>query len=220
MYVYKPYEVFCIKVKIKKNMIKKLLYLTTILLFCFCKTEKSNTVIESSEKIEKPEELQKVEEKENYKTCLKEKIYENLSLGNYAYSLKITPDSAKPKNDMAYKLQLIREKLARGTGHLKVKDTVVNMLINKKAIKALYEKKIKKTDSLSIDNFHVMDANYDYSRASKTHISVLLYSIKDSLFCSAGYHFEYVSGKYKFSFYKEEKTKEEAYEEYKKYECY
>lgn len=184
------------------------------LFFCFCSCKKENhkPKNKSLEKIEKPQR------KENYKVCLNEVFLNNIRLGNYGHTIRITPDTSRPKNDMAYKLLLIRDKKMANVGNLKLNDTVVDMLIHKKAIKALYEQ--NKNDTINIDNFHLLRAGYNYSRASETHFEVLLYSIKDSLFCGAGYHFDYVDGTYRFGIYKKQNTKIEAFEDYNSFKCY
>lgn len=179
--------------------------------FCSCKTEKTKVKNKSSEKTEK------VPKKENYKACLDEVFFNNIRLGNYGHIIKITPDTSKAKNNMEYKLLLIRDKKMADSGNLKLNDTIINMLINKKAIKNSYRQ--KKTDTINIDNFHLLRTNYSYSRASRSHFSVLMYSIKDSLFCNAGYHFDYHNGEYKFSIYKEQRTKIKAFEIYNNFKC-
>ncbi|QWX85412.1 hypothetical protein H0I23_07160 [Cellulophaga sp. HaHaR_3_176] len=192
---------------------KKKLHILVLLFFCFCscKTEKTKLKSESSEKKEK------ISKKENYKACLDEVFFNNVRLGNYGHIIKITPDTLKPKNNMDYNLLLIRDKKMSDSGNLKLNDTIINMLINKNTIKKSYKQ--NKKDTINIDNFHLLTANYYYSRASESHFSVLMYSIKDSLFCNVGYHFDYHNGKYRFSIYKEKETKIKAIEKYNNFKC-
>jgi len=192
-----------------------------ILCLCSCKSEKSKTPKAASDKFESVKGIERVdgvEQKENYKVCLDERAFKDIRLGNYAHILKITPDVSKPKNNMAYRIVLIRDKKKADIGHLKLKDTVIYMLINKKSIKNLY--KNEKRDSITIDNFHLMTTRYNYSRASEMHFEVVMYSIQDSVFCNVGYHFNYNNGDYRFGLYKEEQTKIKAFKKYNNFECY
>ncbi|QXP58672.1 hypothetical protein [Olleya sp. HaHaR_3_96] len=195
--------------------------LLLVFCLCSCKTEKSKTPRATSEKVKSVKGVERVdgvEQKENYKVCFDESAFKDIRLGNYAHILKITPDISKPKNNMEYRILLIRDKKKADIGHLKLKDTITNILINKKSIKDLY--KDEKRDSITIDNFHVMTTRYNYSRASEMHFEVVMYSIQDSVFCNAGYHFNYGNGNYRFSLYKKQQTKTKAFEEYNNFECY
>lgn len=192
-------------------MKKRQIIILLFFCFCSCKTEKTKIKNKASEKTEK------APQKENYKACLDEVFFNNIQLGNYDHTIKITPNISKPKNNMEYKLLLIRDKKSADSGNLKLNDTIINMLINKKAIKDLYKQ--NKPDTINIDNFHLLRTNYDYSRASESHFSVLMYSIKDSLFCVAGYHFDYHNGQYRFGIFKEQETKTKAFEKYNNFKC-
>ena len=192
---------------------KKELYIIILILFCLfsCKTETSKTKNKLSDKTEI------ALKKEDYKVCLDEVFFDDVRLGNYGHIIKITPDTVRPKNDMDYKLLLIRDKKMANTGNLKLKDTVVNILINKKAIKNLYNQ--NKIDTINIDNFHLLKTNYSYSRASEIHFEVFMYSVKDSLFCNAGYHFDYEDGDYRFTIYRNKEDKIKAFERYNNFKC-
>ena len=131
---------------LKKNTMKKCLYIIILLIFNFClfscKTEKAK------EQKTPLEELKKVQKKESYKVCLDEQFCNRVPLGNYAYLLRITPNLSKPKNDMEYQLLLKRDKKMYGKDDLKLNDTVVNMFINKKRIIALCKE--NKKDSINL----------------------------------------------------------------------
>ncbi len=196
---------------------KKLLYIIIFLIFnsclCSCKTEKPKT---HKGLLKKTKKLQK---KEDYKVCLDAQFCKHIPLGNYAHILKITPNLSKPKNNMAYKLLLIRDKKMYTSGSdLKRNDTIINILINKELITDLAKK--NKEDSIDIDNFHLLAIKYDYHRASEIHFKVPMYSIKDSLFCEATYHFDYSSGKYRSYIHKTQKTKKEAFKAYNNFQCH
>lgn len=190
----------------------KSLYVIILLIFnfwlCSCKTE-------NSKEYKKTQKKTKV--KLDYKVCLDEKFCSNIKLGNYGYILKITPNLSKPKNDMEYKLLLIRNEKMYNSGSLKLNDSVINISINKSSIKKLYKR--SKSDSTDIDNFHLLSVNYNYSRASEIHFDVPMYSLKDSLFCRAFYSFDYLNGKNRFNIYVAKQTKIEAFKEYKKFSC-
>ncbi|AIZ42351.1 hypothetical protein [Cellulophaga baltica] len=179
---------------------------------CCCKNEKP----EPQKKIsEKPKSTEK---KESYKVCLDKDSIKDIRLGNYAYKLKITPNLSQPKHNMEYELLLIRDKKKANNGNLKLNDTVINILINKKNIAALADNQQK--DRINIDNFHLMSTRYNYSRSSEIHFEVVMYSIKDSLFCNADYHFNYETGKYRFGIYKEQETKIKALKKYNNFKCH
>ncbi len=189
---------------------KKLFYFLILLIFnfclCCCKTEKPKTHKESSEKSEKAQKT------EDYKVYLDKLFYKQIQLGNYTHILKITPNLSKPRNNMEYTLLLIRDKKMRGEDYEKLNDTLINLLINKKTITDLYKKNNK--DSINLDNFHLLATRHTYSRASEIHFEMPMYSIKDSVFCNATYHFDYNTGIYRFYISTIEQTKKEAFEKY------
>ncbi|ADV49004.1 hypothetical protein I2486_08555 [Cellulophaga sp. E16_2] len=191
---------------------KKSLYIIILTIFIFslysCKKESSKEPEKTPEK-----SIKKV----SYKVCLDEKFCDGIRLGNYSYILKITPNLSKPKNNMEYRLLLIRNKKMYNSGNLKLNDSIINILINKNTIKDLYKR--NKKDSINIQNFHLLGANYNYSRASEIHFDVPMYSIKDSLFCEMSYHFNYSNGKYRFGINVIKEKKIEAFEKYKNFSC-
>lgn len=201
---------------------RKNLHIIILLIFsfccCFCKTEKSKTHKESSEKPKK--EIKEIKKTE-YKTCVDKKSYKNIGLGNYSYTLEITPNLSMPKNNMEYKTLLIRDKKRYNSGNLKLHDTVINILINKKSIKDLYNSSSKNVhkntkDSINIDNFHLLTTRYNYARASEIHFNTIMYSMKDSVFYEVSYHFDYQSEKFRFGFFK---SRINAIESYKNFNC-
>ncbi|NJB37582.1 hypothetical protein HCO57_13340 [Croceivirga sp. JEA036] len=100
---------------------------------------------------------------------------------------------------MSYNLLMIREKMKfNDYNNLKLKDTVVNLDVNKKTFLEEYNR--RKGDTLVLPNFYITNMVYNYARASEIHFDATMFSIKDTVHADASYHISYTTGDYRLTY--------------------